>query len=107
MDLPSDYDNIDVMLGGGNTYSTERELANIINGSACYNNPGPFLTQEEMNHRRIRLGTLMLKMKFISMTDYLNLWRLLKCDKHEIFSRNDSSNKHDEFSDQQGHKLCN
>ena len=42
MDLLSDFDNTDVVLGGENTNPTERELANFINGSVSHKDTEAF-----------------------------------------------------------------
>ena len=42
MDILSDYENLDVMLGDENINSIERELASTINGSASRNDTDAF-----------------------------------------------------------------
>ena len=58
------------MQGGENTDSIERELANNINGSASHNDTEAVFTQEEVHLKRIEIGAITKKMKFLDIIDY-------------------------------------
>ena len=68
MDMMSDFDNMDVMIGNENINPIERELANTTRGSV---NHLLILTHEEIT--LIKLGTLVMKTPFQDRIESSNL----------------------------------
>ena len=60
MDMMSDIENMDALLGNGNAKSIERELANVINGSVG-NNGMESNSHRMENFSKVNFGTLITK----------------------------------------------
>ena len=61
MDILSDYGNMDIMLGEGNSNSVERELDNILNGPEIDKTLGQY-QRVNVQTKRMKLGTYTVEM---------------------------------------------